>query len=138
MEFGKEYREYDVGLGGMENSVLHHLNQKFQSPEQKFSYSLNLTFRLVQTFFPEFNSSYESDLQKFALKMPNMPYKNTTAFVLGCIAASNPDSDCEFKRRNLNRVFNILPSMSEDDSVTKSDIIRYGVFAMKNNFNIGF
>lgn len=140
LEFGNEYIPFrGFGLGGyiegMENGVANRLNQMLMNPEEKFFASLNLTFDKIDDY-KHIDQHTRYLITEFATKMPNMTFKNTTSYILGCLASYKHTNDT-LDKEEVKKIFTLLPNFKDSDNVSPSDVIRYARFAMINDFKFG-
>jgi hypothetical protein len=129
IEFGKEFRPFEFGLGGQ----IHNKRAfQFQSPEEKFSLALKVAVEQVSLFI-SIERSLEFKIFELSNLMDHRSFKNATAFVLGCIASKNHDSQT-LDKNEVQKIFAIIHNFKESDNITEYDVIRYARFAMLNNF----
>jgi hypothetical protein len=139
MEFGKEFRPFGIGLGGfMEGQgVVNRLNLMLMTPEEKFLISLNAALDKIGDYRPLDRNTRDAIIS-FADKMPNMSYKNATAYVLGCLASANykvdRDGNNVLNKSVLKNISSLLPNFKDAENITTSDVIRYARFAIQNDF----
>ena len=128
-EFGKEFVQHDIGLGGyLDIDIVNKVNMQLNSPEEMFYIALDKALRILDIDPPE-----QRKIKDLSTKLPYFTFKNATTFVLGCMATLNSEDET-LSRKDLQSVFDLLPTFKESENIEEVDVVRYARFALKEGF----
>jgi len=128
-DFGKEFRHYDVGLGGyLDTDVVARINASMYTPEKRFEISLYKAFEQIEKFY-HISRELKDRILSYATTMNYMVFKNATAYILGYLAAKDC-TDTKLSTAEVEKVFDMVPVFKDSEGIQKTDVLRYARFVM--------